>query len=313
MKNFLDYFIRYFKEEIKWNYFITVFLFIGFCVFFQYNFKLTNFYVEHYRRDIIYYPRAFILYAIPFAGTLLLYSFFYKKWMIWRNPSFVFLIIVTLTIYALRCGITFHTDLISNHVDPLYKSYWLKVSNQLMHGSILLIFPFICWLVVEHKTTPLYGFKIQGVNLKPYLIILLCLMPLIVIAATQKDFLSAYPRFANTFKAGTENVVRYCSLFELSYAFDLSMNEFFFRGFIILAFARFIGKGIILPMALFYCFIHFGKPLGETISSFIGGLALGIITYETRSIYGGIILHIGIAWLMEIGAGLGRFFLSYGI
>jgi hypothetical protein len=59
-------------------------------------------------------------------------------------------------------------------------------------------------------------------------------------------------------------------------------------------------------MATMYVFIHFGKPLGETISSFFGGIILGVIAYETKSIIGGIIIHVGIAWLMELGGFLGN-------
>jgi hypothetical protein len=308
MRKIYNYVLLYFREEIKWAYFIAVLVFAAICITLQYNFKLSNFYVEHHRRELSYFPRAFLLYAIPFVGTLFLYSSFYKKWDVWRNTSFVILVIFTLSVYALRCGTTFHTDLVNNSVDPLYKSYWLKVWNQLVYGFILFFFPFMWWWLVDRKKTSLYGFTYKGISFRPYFIILLLLVPLVAIASTQKDFLQAYPRFANSFKVVNGPIWGYGSLFEFAYAFDFAMNEFFFRGFVILAFARFLGRGIILPMAMFYVFIHFGKPLGETISSLFGGLALGIIAYETRSIYGGIIIHVGIAWMMEVGAGVGRFF-----
>jgi membrane protease YdiL (CAAX protease family) len=67
-----------------------------------------------------------------------------------------------------------------------------------------------------------------------------------------------------------------------------------------------MGKGAILTMAAMYVFIHFGKPVGETISSFFGGMILGIIAYETNSIFGGIIVHCGIAYMMEIGGFMGN-------
>ncbi len=72
--------------------------------------------------------------------------------------------------------------------------------------------------------------------------------------------------------------------------------ELFFRGFIILAFIKYGGKNVILPMAVFYCTIHFGKPVAECISSYFGGLILGAIVYNTKSIWGGLIIHLGIAW-----------------
>ena len=40
--------------------------------------------------------------------------------------------------------------------------------------------------------------------------------------------------------------------------------------------------------------------MGEAISSFAGGMLLGIISYNTKSIRGGLMVHLGIAWMMEI-------------
>ncbi|MBP9098540.1 MAG: CPBP family intramembrane metalloprotease, partial [Ferruginibacter sp.] len=76
--------------------------------------------------------------------------------------------------------------------------------------------------------------------------------------------------------------------------------EFFFRGFLILSMVKLCGKQCIVPAACFYCCIHLGKPMGEAISSFAGGLLLGIISYHTKSIWGGFIIHLGIAGLMEL-------------
>jgi len=48
--------------------------------------------------------------------------------------------------------------------------------------------------------------------------------------------------------------------------------------------------------------LHFGKPIGEAISSIFGGYVLGVIALNTKSIVGGSIVHIGVAWLMELFA-----------
>ena len=74
----------------------------------------------------------------------------------------------------------------------------------------------------------------------------------------------------------------------------------FFRGFLIVGMVRYFGPQVVLPMILTYCFLHFGKPLTESISSLFGGYILGIISLHSKSIWGGVIIHVGIAWLMEI-------------
>jgi hypothetical protein len=136
---------------------------------------------------------------------------------------------------------------------------------------------------------------------------LLIMVPLVALASTQKDFLAMYPKLKNVhFFLEQNNSGLYKLLYELSYGSDFLTIELFFRGFLVLAFVRWAGKDAILPMALFYCTIHFGKPIGECISSYFGGIILGVITYHTRSILGGLMVHLGIAWLMELGGYLGN-------
>jgi hypothetical protein len=48
-----------------------------------------------------------------------------------------------------------------------------------------------------------------------------------------------------------------------------------------------------------YCFLHFGKPISESISSVFGGYILGLIALNSRNIWGGVFIHVGVAWLME--------------
>ena len=51
-----------------------------------------------------------------------------------------------------------------------------------------------------------------------------------------------------------------------------------------------------------YTFWHFGKPCPEAIGAAIAAYTLGVIALRTRSIAGGIIIHIGVALLMELAA-----------
>jgi membrane protease YdiL (CAAX protease family) len=132
---------------------------------------------------------------------------------------------------------------------------------------------------------------------------LLFMLPLITAASFMGDFLEYYPRASRINIYNPEP--HHYFWFEVVYALDFISIEVFFRGFMILAFLKILGPKAIIPTAAFYFSIHFGKPIGETISSFFGGVLLGYLSYRKQSIWGGILVHIGIALLMELGAFIG--------
>jgi hypothetical protein len=152
-----------------------------------------------------------------------------------------------------------------------------------------------------------FGLTIKNFNARPYFLLLLFMVPLVALASTRPDFLHTYPKVKNIafISTYTKTVWPWQILYELSYGLDFLSIELFFRGLLVIGLARYAGEYAILPMAAFYCTIHFGKPLGECISSFFGGLLLGVIALRTRSVLGGLIVHLGLAWMMELGGWLG--------
>ena len=219
-----------------------------------------------------------------------------------RNRNFVLLLLVAPLLFAWKMTAEieyfFSADVFENeywnHV--VYWPYKVAVVSSMLY----LVHRFF------HRDQTFYGVTTKGLQLKPYLIMLLIMVPLIALASTQSDFLGMYPRFQKVEFLLQPDRGWHKLLYELSYGSDFFSIELFFRGFLVLAFAKYVGKDAILPMAIFYCTIHFGKPLGESISSYFGGLILGVITYHTRTILGGFLVHVGIAWLMELGGYLGK-------
>ena len=49
-----------------------------------------------------------------------------------------------------------------------------------------------------------------------------------------------------------------------------------------------------------YCMIHYGKPLPETLGAIGAGLMLGTLAMRTRSIWGGVLIHVGVATTMDV-------------
>jgi membrane protease YdiL (CAAX protease family) len=73
--------------------------------------------------------------------------------------------------------------------------------------------------------------------------------------------------------------------------------EFFFRGFILFAYARRFGPDALWLQAVPFALAHIGKPEIETLSTIFGGFAFGWLAYRTRSFVYPFLLHWYIATL----------------
>jgi membrane protease YdiL (CAAX protease family) len=214
------------------------------------------------------------------------------------------ILFVAPAIFSFRINFDFHESLITSRWQNDEQQFWLRSLGWVVRVFVVLIPIFIIWYIKDKSNQPFYGTKALD-SVKPYLLMLLIMLPLLAWASTQADFLQTYP------KSGFIKHTSYAAqkwryiVFELCYGFDFISIEFFFRGFLILALLNICGTQCIIPIAVFYCTIHLGKPMAEAISSFWGGLLLGVVSYHTQSIWGGLLVHLGIAWLMEVGGWLG--------
>jgi len=282
--------------------FLQAVLFTTSIVFCNYFFKINSTINEypHQLQYVYWYGLFFVALALPYAMATPIARERWgpvKKWL----P----LLIIAPAIFSWKMTYSFQfafSDSLHGNI------YWNTVAYWPFKLMVILLMLGTVWLVFGRDPS-WYGLRTTRLSYRPYLIMLVLMMPLIAAAATQADFLSLYPKLKSLkhFPAA-ENHGWYQLLYELSYGSDFVGIEAFFRGFLILGFARWTGKDCILPMAVFYCTIHFGKPLGECISSFFGGLILGVVTYHSRSIWGGLLVHLGIAWLMELGGYFGRLY-----
>ena len=213
---------------------------------------------------------------------------------------FWLLIIIAPVLYAWRMSSGLVVEQLSLFQRESISRYAVIILNAPLKCVVILIA--LCFIKrFGQYITPITGLSYSRLNLKPFLLALTIFIPVIFFAGSHESFRLAYPRAAKVDYTSALPSLPWLGaiLFEISYAFDFLLVEVFFRGFLILAFIRYAGAGSILPMAAFYCAIHFGKPLPECISSYFGGILLGVITYNSGSIWGGLVLHLGIGWLME--------------
>lgn len=302
MKEIIGFIKAYYKEVNKPILFICTF-FIAVLIWLNYQYHLEQRVVNELGLPFPDITGHFLIYMVAFFIPYLLLRW---KGEIKNRPtnSFIICLLLAPLIFAIKVGINTNVDLSGS---SRWNSYWNDIIYWPLRLVILIMLLAVCNFFL-HKNKNLYGLQSGKVNFTPYFIMLLIMMPLIAAASTQPDFLEAYPKMKIILPlvADANPEWLYKLLFELSYGSDFFSIEIFFRGFLVIGFMKWVGKDAILPMACFYCTIHFGKPLGECISSFFGGMLLGIVSYHTKSIFGGLIVHLGIAWLMEVGGYIGN-------
>ena len=301
MQYFISLLSDYFRNTDKWVLLI-ISVFVGGLIFINYRYgwetKIWNAGSEGER-----FFRFYFLYLFAFAG-----AYFIQQLIKPNVPKsfwpFVIILLVTPAIFALKVSFYQHRNFFDKYFSWPNNKYYFT----LLDYPIRFLLAFVCmWLLWKWIKPPFAfcGLTFNNFQLKPYLILLACMVPLIALASLRPDFLHSYPKMkALSFLPIVHWYDRL--LFEISYGIDFLTIETFFRGFVVLAFAHYVGRDAILPMAAFYCVIHFGKPLPECISSYFGGLILGVLTFETGTILGGLLVHLGIAWFMEAGGYIGN-------
>ena len=105
-----------------------------------------------------------------------------------------------------------------------------------------------------------------------------------------------------TYLAGGAPPAEFLAYYEVLYAAQFLSLEIFFRGFLLQGLRRALGSNAIFAMIVPYCMIHYGKPLPETLGAIGAGLILGTVAMRTKSIWGGVLIHVGVAMTMDVMA-----------
>ena len=131
-----------------------------------------------------------------------------------------------------------------------------------------------------------------------YLVLFLLILP-VVIAAPHlfPNFYLTYPFYKWANRSAFD-----LWAWEAMYAVQFMSLEFFFRGFMLKALRPRFGSYAIFVMVVPYCMIHYGKPMPETLGAIVAGTVLGTLAMRTRSIWGGVLIHIAVAITMDMMA-----------
>lgn len=286
MKQIAGYVTEYFRR-LSLTYLIIISLALGTLIWVNYHYELNDLMLLHHPLGGRFW-RVYSLFLLTFLITWLL-GFLLNREGPPTSAAFWTLVVLSPAVFAVKVSLN------ANDLSFINSNYLKTVLQWPLKATVTIVFSFVLWSGVT-SSRPVAGLRIRGFNTRPYFILLLMMLPLLIAASLGHDFQQVYPKLQMIRgpMSGWQKL-----FFELCYGLDFFTIEFFFRGFLVLVFARY-GTRAILPMAAFYCTIHFGKPVFECVSSYFGGLILGAVVHNTRSIWGGLIIHLGIAWMMEV-------------
>jgi hypothetical protein len=303
MKKILFYLKQHFQQDFSKSVYSVTLLFLTTCIFFNYQFDIESRIIDADKGKIIRALWYFFLYAAAYYGTSLIQfclgkdkSAFYKK-RFWLYSLFGLMIL------------SFWHELIYLENNLLLQTgnlyiFLFKCFVNLNSLFTVLIPLLIFYFIFDRQQKNFYGLTFRHTDFRPYAWMLLIMLPLIGWASFQPDFLRQYPSYRSAFPVAGSGLPAgvLALIFELAYGWDFIATELVFRGFFVIGMSYILGRQAVLNMAVLYAFLHFGKPLGETIGSVFGGYILGVIALYTRNIWGGIAVHLGVAWLMELAA-----------
>ena len=190
-----------------------------------------------------------------------------------------------------------------HYVEALQAQGWLDLSGYIWWTLChLLTFIVLPWLVIR------FGFKQSmldfgwrwnqvGEHWRGYLLLLSPILVFVVLVSFGDDFVNHYPFYRQAGRSWLDFL-----LWELLYMSQFVFLEFFFRGFMLNALRPAMGANAIWVMCVPYMMIHLPKLALEATGAILFGLFLGILALQSRSIWGGVLVHAGVALSMDIAA-----------
>lgn len=137
--------------------------------------------------------------------------------------------------------------------------------------------------------------KRRHLHLKEYVALLLIGLAATGVASQNSSFRWQYPIYHDAAESMSVLLI-----WELLYAAQFVATEFFFRGFLLRALEPELGSSSVFFALPLYVLFHFGKPLPEVFASIATGIALGALALRSRSVWGGIFVHILVAASMDL-------------
>ena len=294
-----NYLRSYVKEEFNLGsyFFAAVFLVIAIIYNYQVNFEKGI--LDSYQGTGLYFFLNLIYYAVPYLMGCVGIAIFQKKSDFFKKKGFWLVLFVFC--FCLSFNSFYHWYNVLD-LAPQLSYYAQKMVSKVVRCIVYLLPLYLYFLLIKKRKGGFFGLTTKGFKSSPYFIMMAIMIPLLLWASFNPDFLRSYPTSSVGMAERYLDVAPWMTFvpYEFLYALTFMALEVLFRGFLLFEMEKYLGPKVVLPMVCVYCTLHFGKPMMECISSIFGGFILGVIAIKTRSVYGGVWVHIFIAVAMDV-------------
>ncbi|MFC3679445.1 CPBP family intramembrane glutamic endopeptidase [Bacterioplanoides pacificum] len=180
-----------------------------------------------------------------------------------------------------------------------YRELWGYVWWGSWHIVAFIVIPMLTVKLLLKQSLRDYGWQWGEVH-KHWLGYLLLATPIIgfaIMASFRSDFANHYPFYDLAHLSWLDLL-----LWESIYILQFVAVEFFFRGFLVNGLRPQLGSLSVAVMCLPYLMLHFPKLWLESTGAILFGFFLGVLALKSRSIWGGVAVHIAIALTMDFAA-----------
>ncbi len=176
--------------------------------------------------------------------------------------------------------------------------------------DLLALFHWVAFCVIGYVLVPAIWFKVNGRSviesgymglrgftghLGVYGALAGIMAVVVVIASFMPANQAIYPFYRFAGRSWADLIA-----WELAYGVQFFALEFLFRGALLDGLRRWAGYGAVFIMVIPYCMLHFQKTGTESLAAIVAGVVLGCLSMKYRSIWGGVLLHWGVAISMDV-------------
>ena len=201
MKIIFKYLKDFWKTDFDLPVYLLTIIGLAIAISLNYYFDFEDSILDSYERQPIYFVYSFLYYGAAYFYVIALYLLFKRDVPGIKTRAFLISSCFLIGLLSFRnffwWGSNWIPEGLSRADYYFYSKTIMAAKTVIIHTTGLVLF----YLFFEKVKNNWYGLTTRGFNWRPYAIMLLIMVPLIALAATQPDFLSAYPKLkTNYFK-----------------------------------------------------------------------------------------------------------------